>query len=100
MKTCIYCGLTKEDEEFRQYYNRKSGRYTYCKDCEKIEARRKYLCRKDNRSEAEELELQKINKLYDARRAAGLQAPGQSRIKPSVVSRVDDELRRLSSNGN
>ena len=81
MKTCIYCGLTKDEEEFRQYYNRKSGRYTYCKDCE-------------------ELELQKINKLYDARRAAGLQAPGQSRIKPSVVSRVDDELRRLSNNGN
>lgn len=99
MKTCIYCGETKDEEQFREYYNRKTGRYRYCRSCERIEMRRKYLCRKTNRTDEDNKELVAINRLYDVRREAGLQAPGQSRIKPriSVLSQVLEETSRLES---
>lgn len=95
MKTCIYCGETKDINNFRPYYNRKTGHYTYCRSCEQIEKRRKYLIRKVELTDVETVELMKINKLYEVRRRAGLQSPGQARF--GVLDQVNQEIARLTS---
>lgn len=96
-KQCIYCGEVKDEEEFRTYYNRQGSRYKHCRSCERIEARRKYLCRKSELTEAESNELRMIEDLYASRRRAGLQAPGQTKLvaKPSVLEMVSKEIKGL-----
>ena len=75
-KVCKQCGELKPIEQFRKYYGGRKGTYTICKTCEKINSRAKYLT---NKGEAinyqEEAELNKIHRLWDAQRAAGLQPP-------------------------
>ena len=75
-KTCKQCGMLKPIEQFRKYYGGRKGHYTICKSCEKINSRAKYLRRKgDTRDWNEDIELQKIEQLYEAQRACGLQPP-------------------------
>lgn len=97
-KRCAYCGEVKDEEEFRRYYNRPNGRYKHCSSCERIEARRKYLCRKTELTDVEKEEVQTINSLYEARRRAGLQAPGYTKLnpKPPVLEEVRKELEVLT----
>lgn len=93
-KRCKQCGELKPIEQFRKYYGNRKGHYTICKTCEKINSRFKYLTRKgDTRDWNEDVELQKINQLYDAQRACGLQPPHQNpgRTVPLAES-LDDMI--------
>jgi hypothetical protein len=79
-RICKRCGVEQPVDNFRTYYGRSSGRYTYCKTCERIEARRKYLKgRGDAATPEQREELQRIEELYEARVSAGLAAPNRSR---------------------
>lgn len=90
VKTCKRCGATKPLTEFRDYYGGKPGKYTFCKTCEKIEARRKYLRRKPELSVVEQQELNEIERLYEQRKARGLTVPRKR--TSGVRSIVEDEL--------
>ena len=101
IKRCTACGVDKPIEQFRPYYNRPNGHYPFCKECERIETKRKYLVKLgDRRSEEQTADLNKIEKLYDIRQAAGLKVPsrihGARSAKPSVSSIVDEQLKKLS----
>ena len=75
-RVCRQCGELKPIESFRKYYSGRQGYYTICKACERINSRAKYLRSKgDSISRAEETELQKIERLYEAQRACGLRPP-------------------------
>lgn len=92
VKCCKQCGDLKPIEQFRKYYGGRKGHYNTCKLCEKINARYKYLTSKgESRSTDEDIELYKINSLYEAQRAAGLQPPRKNgeRNKPLVDSLED-----------
>lgn len=91
MKTCSRCGETKPLEEFRPYYNRSTGRYSFCKTCERIETRRKYLVKRATLTPAQQEELAKINALYAKRKAAGLSVPGTR--ASDVVNIVEQQLK-------
>lgn len=95
MKKCSRCGEVKPLSEFRPYYNRKSGTYTYCRTCEKIAQRYKYLQRKSALTDAEQLELSKIELLYKCQKEAGLAVPGKGR-PIGVSSIVDARLEALN----
>ena len=89
-KRCKQCGEIKPLTQFRRYYGGRKGTYTMCKDCERINARKKYLDKKGAcRSEQEDAELDKIVKLYEVQRAAGLKPPGNAPYT-SLVSNLDD----------
>jgi hypothetical protein len=94
MKTCSRCGETKPVENFRNYYD-KPGKYRHCKECERIESRRKYLVRRGDAITAEQQEeLDSINKLYESRFNAGLSAPGYARQphRSKVSDMVNEQL--------
>lgn len=92
MKTCSRCGIERPLEDFRTYYNAGStSQYKYCKECESIESRRKYLVgkHKKNALTVEQLnELQSIEQLYAIRGAKGLDVPGKSRSRNATASLV------------
>lgn len=88
-KVCKQCGELKPIEQFRKYYGGRKGHYNTCKLCEKVNARYKYLKSKGESIDySEESELDKIERLYEAQRAAGLQPPRKDaeRNKPLVDS--------------
>lgn len=92
-KICKQCGELKPIEQYRKYYGGRKGTYKTCKLCEKINARAKYLKAKgDEISHDEEAELNKINKLYDAQRAAGLQPPSIAERRTPLVDSIDDMI--------
>lgn len=95
-KVCKFCGQEKSVDNFRHYYDGRRGTYTYCRDCERIETRRKYLTRRGDKCTPEQIqELQEIHTLYQARAAKGLHAPGVTPKKPSVADLVEQQLNRL-----
>lgn len=78
-KQCRQCGEIKPIEQFRKYYGGRKGTYNICRSCEKINSRAKYLRAKGEcMNYEEEAELSKIEALYDAQRACGLQPPSRS----------------------
>ena len=89
LKRCTSCGIERPVDNFRPYYNRSTGRYPYCKECERIETRRKYLSQIDC-NEQQKIELSKIEQLYDLRQAAGLRVPSRKRQKQSSVESLVD----------
>lgn len=93
-KTCKQCGEHKPIEQFRKYYGGRKGHYTICKTCEKINSRAKYLRRKGEcMNWDEEAELAKIEELYEAQRAAGLQPPRDHLgRKAPLVESLDDMI--------
>lgn len=97
-KICKQCGELKPESAYRKYYGGRKGTYKTCKQCEKINSRAKYLRGKEELSSAETEELSKIEALYEAQRAAGLQPPRElvGREK-SIVDVVDDMLAKYSS---
>lgn len=97
MKRCKQCGELRPEDQYRKYYGGRKGSYKTCKTCEKINGRAKYLRRKgDDRSSAESNELERIEKLYDAQRAAGLQPPCAGGSHMTVASSVDDMLSKFN----
>ena len=95
-KTCAHCGEVRPIDMFRKYYNR-PGLYAFCKICEKIETRRKYLVRKSNLSEAEKIELDNIIKLYEYQSSLGLRANKKSKVK--VADIVAEQLSKGGYHG-
>lgn len=89
VKQCRQCGEIKPLENFRKYYGGRKGTYTTCRQCEKINSRAKYLRAKgEMMNYEEEAELSKIEQLYDAQRACGLQPPSRSNGRSTKL--VDD----------
>ena len=96
-KMCSYCGQEKSLDDFRDYYDGRKGKYTFCKECERIESRRKYLMRRGDACTPEQKqELEDIAALYKARAAHGLNAPGLKRPKVTVADLVERQLNNLS----
>jgi hypothetical protein len=96
-KICKQCGELKPIEQYRKYYGGRKGHYNTCKLCEKINARAKYLRSKgESMDYDEERELSKIEKLYEAQRAAGLQPPGKSERSKPIVDSLDDMIAKYS----
>ena len=94
-KVCKWCGQEKSVDNFRDYYEGRKGKYTYCKECERIETRRKYLKRRGDKCTQEQLdELDSIEKLYDAREAKGLSVPGRN-VKKTVADIVQQQLNSI-----
>lgn len=92
-KTCKQCGEHKPIEQFRKYYGGRKGHYTTCKTCEKINSRAKYLRRKGEcMNWTEEAELMKIEQLYEAQRAAGLQPPSDHMGRRVPLSESLDDM--------
>lgn len=94
MKTCSRCGEDKPVEAFRKYYNRE-GTYRFCKECERIEARRKYLLSLGDVLTPDKVqELDAINRLYSYREAQGLDIPGKIRPRANgkISAIVDEQL--------
>lgn len=95
-KVCKHCGKEQSVDQFRGYYGGRKGSYNFCRTCERIEQRRKYLAHKDaatpdGLSADEQRELDKINELYDMRRAAGLHVPTR-RADNGLTSLVDQMI--------
>lgn len=77
------------------YYGGRKGSYSFCRTCERIEARYKYLKKLGDKATPEQLdELAKIEKLYELQVANGLSAPGYRKrcIQESTSSIVDAML--------
>ena len=98
-KKCKQCGYTKALDQFRKYSGGRTGTYKTCKTCEKINSRMKYLKTKgDSLSDDERTELDKIYKLYETLRNAGLQPPKERETeKVSIVDTVDEILNAYSA---
>lgn len=91
-KTCRQCGEFKPLTQFRQYYGGRTGHYTICKACEKINSRLKYLESKENLSELERIERDKIYRLYEVQQAAGLRPPRRGGRSTQLVDDLDSMI--------
>lgn len=96
-KICSSCGQKKLVDNFRPYYGGRNGRYSYCKDCEKIAQRRKYLLHRPDLTDEEAEELEAIETLYTKRKEAGLKIIGSIRSKTGVSTLVQKELSRFEN---
>ena len=99
MKTCKQCGEVKPLSHFRSYYGGRKGTYTMCKDCERLNAREKYLSKKgDKRTQLEDTELSKIHELYNVQRAAGLNPPRCSSERDAdPIGCIDDMINKYAA---
>ena len=91
-KQCRQCGEVKPLAQYRNYYGGRQGTYTICRACEKINSRVKYIEKKQNRTVAEDEELNKIYQLYDAQRACGLRPPRREAGRHEKVTEDLDNL--------
>lgn len=99
---CKACGAEKPPHEF--YTTTQPGaarRYPYCTDCWSLDMRRRYLTRKRDKhnkplSPEEECELQSILALYQRRRDAGLQQPGdKATSRPTAQDILREQLEKF-----
>lgn len=95
-KVCCRCGVEKPISEYRHYYGGKKGYYGYCKQCERLETRRRYLVGMTELSVDQRAELEAINKLYELRAARGLKVPKQRQPAQLVKDIVATELSQYS----
>lgn len=86
-KTCKRCGAEKPLIDYRSYYGKnQNGTYTFCKECERIESRRKYLAKLgDAANPTQRAALASIERLYAEREIKGLSVP-----KRRSVNTTDD----------
>lgn len=92
-KTCTHCGRTKPTSSFRQYYGGRKGSYRYCRSCEKLLMRYKYLISKGGAAmQKERDELANLEKLYEYRRAEGLETPGHGYRTHGTTASIVDQL--------
>jgi hypothetical protein len=90
MKRCKQCGVPQLPTNFRPYPHRK-GRYTICRNCERINARARYLERKTSLTEEEREDLTKIYNLWDKQTELGF-GPASRRRKETVMDIIDKML--------
>ena len=95
MKTCTMCGVEKAQEEFRKYPN--GRRYPYCLECQSIETRRRYLAGLKCLTDAQEDELNQINKLYEMRLAKGLKTFGGKPRAGSMSEIIAKQMKSLTN---
>lgn len=98
-KMCKRCGIERPIDQFRRYYNRTKGLYSFCKTCERIEQRRKYLVAKDavsrdGLSSNEQQELDKIEELYEYHTSCGRAVPGKRKASHSVIADIEDIMNK------
>lgn len=97
-KVCTHCGELKPLSCFRQYYNGRRSHYRYCKTCEKINIRYKYLVGKGSGAAAHELEeLAKIERLYEIRHARGLETPIHKSGRGGASALIDEMLAKVEN---
>lgn len=86
-KTCKRCGMERPLTDYRNYYGKnQNGMYTFCKECERIESRRKYLVKLGDAANDKQKEaLVAIERLYAERAKRGLSVP-----KPRGVNTTDN----------
>lgn len=97
-KTCKQCGLIKPLDQYRRYYGGRKGTYTMCKQCEKINAREKYLVGKGEQLNTDEaFELEKIHKLWELQAAKGLQPPNRRERRTALIDDLDSMLERYTA---
>lgn len=83
-KKCKQCTLSKPMDMFRQYYHydsfgsRTDARYKYCKDCEKVNSRYKYL-KRNNINPQEQLQIESY---YQQQAKKGGIFPGMQKLVP------------------
>lgn len=95
-KQCRQCGEVKPIDQFRKYYEGRGGHYTYCLDCERINTRCKYLTRKKALKPEEQTELNVINELLEAQRAAGFKPPMRGAThRPLIISDLTSQIEKL-----
>lgn len=96
-KICSVCGRELSVDRFRMYHNKPGKTWPYCKDCESIEMRRKYLQNKGaDMSDEEYAELEKIGELYKRHAEAGRRVLGSCKPRNQKASALVDEM--LASN--
>lgn len=90
-KVCTMCGREQSVDNYRKYPKGDKSR-PYCKECEAIEVRRRYLSslsRQDKLTTEQRAELVSIYQLYEARRDAGLRTFGmRSKRGPGDTCRL------------
>jgi hypothetical protein len=91
-KTCRQCGELKPLTQFRTYYGGRKGTYTTCRSCEKINSRLKYLESKESLTPVEQVERDKIHKLYKVQLAAGLRPPNRGGRRTKIEANLDDMI--------
>lgn len=96
-KVCRQCGELKPLSQYRRYYGGRTGHYTTCKACEKINSRLKYLESKDALTDLERVERDKILKLYEAQRGAGLRPPSRGGRRAEVATDLDAMIDRYQA---
>lgn len=97
-KRCTHCGETKPLDQFRAYYNGRNGHYRNCKTCEKINIRYRYLVGKGAAALPHELEeIHKIERLYEARHAKGLETPMHRGERGGASALIDELLAKMES---
>lgn len=92
-RKCKQCGEIRPIERFRLYYNGRSGHYTTCKLCEKINSRYKYLSKKslDQTMTDEDVEeFSAINALYAKQRSLGLTPPSHGSKRQSLLTDIKE----------
>lgn len=95
-KQCKQCGNILPVSSFRNYYGGRTGTYTKCKTCEKINSREKYLRKKGSACNDYELEeLDKIHALYELQASRGFSPP-----RVSNQARVVDTVEALTNSYN
>lgn len=99
-KNCRQCGELKPIDKYRKYYGGRTGYYTTCKQCEKINSRLKYLEGKASLTEPERIERDKIYKLYDVQRAAGLRPPRRGMTSAKPETDLDDMISKYEAIAN
>lgn len=98
VKTCKQCGELKPISQYRRYYGGRKGTYTMCKQCERINAREKYLVGKgESLNWQEEGELDKIHKLWEYQRSLGLQPPTRRERESRLTDDLDSMLEKYSA---
>ena len=98
-KKCTHCGEHKPVDQFRRYYGGRKGTYRYCKSCERLITRYRYLVGKDSAATQQECEeLAKLRKLFDLRHELGLETPlREHRAEVRTSDLLDEQLEKAEA---
>lgn len=92
VRKCKQCGEVKSLTQYREYYGNLKGHYKFCKECERLNQRLKYLRNKPNLSPDETEELNQIEQLHDLQRSLGLEPPRRRKGDSAVTSIIQKQM--------